>query len=133
MKMAGNTLLRLLLLPAVLTMLACTASDESHAAKRDSTLIDVLSDIKGLYTWNSGLNRYIYSEKLKIEEILTSRDRDASIKVLVDCLDNLTNTQSLLKGKPVAKGIICYEALSQLFIMSQPPPVAILKRTGLVT
>ena len=69
--------------------------------------------MKGEYIWNNELKRYIYSEKKLIEKILSTREPELAVNLLVNCIDNITLTNSTLRGKRLAMGVICYEALSQ--------------------
>lgn len=77
------------------------------------SLVKELSEIKGQYVWDNELKRYVYSEKQRIEEILSNRETEPALKVLVGCLDKLELSNSVVQDRKVVVGIICYEALSQ--------------------
>ena len=49
-----------------------------------------------------------------MEKIVAAQPRAGVVPALVNCLDDITPSKSELDGKPVAVGIVCYEALSNL-------------------
>jgi len=91
----------------------CRTSPQAPAAPRDE-LTQSLADVRGTFQWREDLGRYRYSEKPRLEQIVGSRPREATVSRLVDCLDDTSPSQSTLNGKPVATGIICHEALTQM-------------------
>lgn len=76
-------------------------------------MLTELRAINGEYQWNDELKRFIYSEKSLIEKILANREPELAVSALVNCLDDLTLTNSTLGGKRLVTGVVCYEALSQ--------------------
>lgn len=90
-----------------------TTGDASTSAEAPG-LKQTLSQVKGSYTWRDDLARFQYSQKPRLEEILSTQRREEIVPVLVDCLDDSSPSQSVLDGKPVAVGMVCYEALTQL-------------------
>ena len=73
-----------------------------------------LSQLHGKFTWRDDLGRYDYSKKLEIEKALSTQIPERSVAILVDCLDDESESRSKIDNKPVPLGIICYEALTQL-------------------
>jgi hypothetical protein len=92
---------------------ACAQEIESTGPGSPDPMLKELSEIKGKYTWDKELNRYIYSDKQRIEAILSTRDTELALKTLVGCLDNFELSNSVIQDKRVVLGIICYEAISQ--------------------
>lgn len=78
-----------------------------------NSMLTELREMKGEYLWNDELKRYIYSEKNFIEKILSTREPEVAVNILVNGLDDLTLTNSTLRGKRLVMGVICHEALSQ--------------------
>lgn len=107
---AGLTLL------AVAVFLGMTGCDSGlQSSEREvPDLKGTIAEVKGVYTWHSDLKRYEYSEKPKLEEILSAHSPEHAVAVLIECLDDRSTSASTLDGKPVAIGVVCYEALSQL-------------------
>ncbi len=101
--------LRVLFIATIILFSACTLSSSTE----HSDLLTALAEINGSYHWNSQLKRYVFSEKLAIEKILSPKDSEFVIRALVDCLDNLTSSNSTIRNETVVLGFICYEALSQ--------------------
>lgn len=73
-----------------------------------------LSRIEGEFIWREDLGKYNYSDKLRIEEILSVHTHEKLVAILVDSLDDKSKTQSKINNEIVSLGIICYEALTQL-------------------
>lgn len=92
----------------------CRTAPESVATSQRSALVQSLAEIKGAYVWRADLTRHDYSEKLQLEAIISAGRRDAMLASLIDCLDDTTASASTVDGKPVAVGLVCYQALSQL-------------------
>lgn len=96
----------------LLAVLSCAAP---HAVRPpvQHGLRSALSAVEGTYTWEPASKRYLFSEKPKLEAILSTYKLEDAVPELVACLDDLTPSRSSLDGKAVATGVICYEALSQ--------------------
>ncbi|MCK7580447.1 MAG: hypothetical protein MZV65_35570 [Chromatiales bacterium] len=105
--------LTLLAFSVFLGMTGCD-SDLQSSVREVPDLEPTIAAVKGAYTWRSDLKRYEYSEKLKLEEILSAHSPEQAVAVLIECLDDTSTSASTLNGKPVAIGVVCYEALSQL-------------------
>lgn len=93
---------------------ACSQNANPVDSDAKDSLLTGLRAINGEYKWNDELKRFTYSEKNLIEKILSTREPELAVNALVDCLDDLTLTNSTLRGEKLATGIICYEALSQM-------------------
>lgn len=90
------------------------AKKEYPSSEELNNLKSNLSQIKGEFVWREDLGRYHYSEKLRIEEILSAHSSEKLVALLVDSLDDKSKTQSKIGNENVSLGIICYEALTQL-------------------
>lgn len=109
-----NYVLRLLSVGIIFIFLsACFQKTSLSDSGLTDSMLTELRQMKGEYLWNDELKRYIYSEKNQIEEILSTIEPEPAVNVLVNCLDDLTLSNSTLQGKRLAMGVICYEALSQ--------------------
>ena len=86
----------------------CLSDEEIYNLKSN------LSQIKGEFVWREDLGKYHYSEKLRIEKILSAHSSEKLIAILVDSLDDKSKTKSKVDNEIVSLGIICYEALTQL-------------------
>lgn len=106
---------RVFFLAFVVFLAAGCSNDESYVKDAEKSLIlKGLKELKGEYIWKDDLNRFIYSEKSAIEEIMSlGGNTELVIETLVNCLDELAPSSSTIKGEKVALGAICYEALSQ--------------------
>lgn len=85
------------------------------------TPVDEAGDLKGaiaklqaVYTWRADLNRYDYSAKVALDEILSTASPESAVETLIECLDDTSASASVLDGEPVSLGIVCYEGLSLL-------------------
>lgn len=124
-----NRMLSLVGLAILPGMLGCGRDHQpSASAQREPSavaqpnLTQAISAVGGTYTWHADLNRYQYSEKARLEEILAAQNRDAVVPMLVECLDDPSPSRSTIDGRPVAVGIVCYEALTQLIYYEPPAP-----------
>lgn len=77
-------------------------------------LLETLTNLGGQYVWDEQTKRYRYSDKVRLDEIVTSENRQQVLPVLVACIDDESPTQTRLNGKPVMLGILCYQALTQI-------------------
>jgi hypothetical protein len=97
----------------VVGLIACT-SDPAPAENPARGLRYALAEVKGTYVWRGDLKRYHYSEKPRLEKLISAQPREHAVSALVECLDNTSPSRSSLDGKPIALRIVCYEALTQL-------------------
>ena len=104
---------RVLIVVVLASLLACTNYSAAPPAG-DADLRDTLSAVEGEFTWNDEVRQYVFSDKLRLDEIISSGNPELVLAALVDCLDDLSPSASRLDGKKVAVGIICYEALTLL-------------------
>jgi hypothetical protein len=109
-----NYVLRLIFVGIIIILLsACFQKASLVDSGFTDSMLTELREMKGEYLWNDELKRYIYSEKNLIEEMLSTREPKLAVNVFVNCLDDLTLTNSTLRGKRLVMGVICHEALSQ--------------------
>jgi hypothetical protein len=80
----------------------------------DEGLKRAIEQLHGVYTWRGDLDRWDYSAKAELEVILSKSPSEHAVGVLIGCLDDTSMSASVLDGKPVALGIVCYQGLSQL-------------------
>lgn len=99
---------------AILIGIAGCGRDRQPLASEAPDFKRALAAVTGTYTWRDDLNRYEYSEKLRLEEILAAQRQEEAVTILVGCLDDTSPSRSVIDGQPVALGIICYQALTQL-------------------
>jgi len=99
---------------AAVLALGCRNGQPAPAESEAPSLTAALSALTGTYSWRDDLKRYHYSAKPELEALLAARNREDTVAALVECLDNTTQSGSTLDGTPVALGIVCYEALTQL-------------------
>ncbi|MDH5545421.1 MAG: hypothetical protein OEZ43_07510 [Gammaproteobacteria bacterium] len=97
----------------VIIFFGCQSGDSPSPPMYSDPLLVELSQMTGKYLWNPELKRFVYSEKMQIENILSRRNPDELVVVLADCLDDKKPSRSTLGDATVVMGIICYEALSQ--------------------
>lgn len=99
-------------LAIVLTLAACGGEAQRQGGPAQD-LKQALSEVSGAYTWRADLDRFEYSEKARLEEILSAHPGEENVRLLVDCLDDTSPSHSSIDGTVVAVGIVCYEALTQ--------------------
>lgn len=85
-------------------------------------LLGALTNLGGQYVWDEKAKLYRYSDKLKLDEIVTLENRQQVLPVLVACIDDESPTQTRLNGKPVMLGILCYQALTQIVYYEPTEP-----------
>lgn len=113
--------LSVVILVWMMSLFGCDKSSRSHASEADD-LKGAIAQTKGAYTWRDDLGRYEYSEKVKLEEILSAKPPEYAVGILIECLDDTSASASVLGGKPVPVGIVCYEALTQLVYYEPTDP-----------
>lgn len=101
------------ILVIAINIFGCAKTDYPSAEEINNLKLD-LSQIKGEFVWREDLGKYHYSEKLRIEEILSAERSEKLVVILVDSLDDKSKTKSKIDNEIVSLGIICYEALTQL-------------------
>ena len=101
------------LFPAISAWLLLGACGGRPQPAPGTALEQSLTALKGQYVWNAESKAYRYTAKPQIEAILTPLPKDETVSGLVGCLDSLAPSESLLSGKRVPLGVICYEALTQ--------------------
>ena len=116
----GKTVRRLMKLGFVVAVIVvagqvtgCSQAQEKQADQQND-VEQALARLPGTYLWRADLNAYSYSAKTQLESILSAIPPERAVTLLIDCLDATSTSASVLDGKPVATGIICYEGLTQI-------------------
>lgn len=116
----GQTVRRLMQLGFVVAVIlvagqvtGCSQAQEKQADQQND-IEQALARLAGTYLWRAGLNAYTYSAKAQLENILSAIPPERAVALLIDCLDATSTSASVLDGKPVATGIICYKGLTQI-------------------
>ena len=97
----------------VVSFVGCFFTNYSSAQELDN-IKSSFSNLKGKFIWRADLGQYYYSDKLKLEDILSKHKSEKMVVYLVELLDDKSKTQSTIDNEFVPLGIICYEALTQL-------------------
>ncbi len=113
---------RILIVVSLIVATGTFGCGHNREASARTNVIQAIAAVRGTYTWRSDINRYLYSDKSRLEEILLAGNRDEVVSLLVECLDDISPSQSTLDGNPVAVGIICHEALTQLIYYEPTAP-----------
>ena len=95
-------------------LVACTGNESDGHVDSKMELVMALSSVEGQYIQEEGAQSYSYSGLDKLHGIVGSYAPVSILPTLVDCLDDMSETRSSLNGKSVARGVVCYEALSLL-------------------
>ena len=93
--------------------LGCSGQHLSSPREK-AKLPEALTNLGGQYVWDDQKKRYHYSDKLRLDTIVTSENRQQVLPVLVACIDDKSLTKTQLNGKFVMLGILCYQALTQI-------------------
>jgi hypothetical protein len=104
--------LAILSLAILIGITGCAVDGQSRSGSA-AELTHALGEVTGTYVWRDDLDRYDYSEKLKLEEIVSDRRQEDVVAALVECLDDPSLSRSLIEGRQVAVGLVCYQALTQ--------------------
>ena len=103
---------------AVLTLgtglLGCMNKTPTEA----EVLRNALLSLGGQYT-KDAQGKYQYSDKIKLDAVITKGDQDKNLNSLVSCMDDATSSQTLLEGKAVMLGVLCNQAVTQLVYYEQ--------------
>jgi hypothetical protein len=99
---------------AAWVLASCANRGQPPTAAPGVDLPTQLAQIRGEYRWDSKLDRYVYTETLALAAAVDAYDPHSAVATLVGCLDDTAETRSTLDLKPVAIGVVCYEALSVL-------------------
>jgi hypothetical protein len=106
------------LLPVLaLAAAACSRPAEQTAAPvpaavETPSVQSRLAELVGSYRYNDDTKAYVFTDKRAIEAIVGTAT-DQTVRDLVNCLDDRRPSRTVLKGEPVAVGVVCYEALTQ--------------------
>ena len=104
-------------------LLAASApGGEKPSTRAAANIVQAISRVSGTYQWRTDLGRYEYSEKIRLEELISRAPAEQIAAVLIGCLDAESATASTIDGKPVPLGIVCYEALTQLVYYEPAEP-----------
>jgi hypothetical protein len=79
-----------------------------------ANLVESLTKFEAKYEWNDVQDRYIFSKKAELEPLLSAHPFDLAVRVLVNCLDQTTPSETTINDQPVPVGVICHEALTEL-------------------
>jgi hypothetical protein len=93
--------------------IGCDRPPEAQITESDD-MKRAIAQLKGTYTWRGDLDRYDYSAKVKLDEIVSAKPPEYAVGNLIACLDDISPSASVLDAKTVPIGIICYEGLSLL-------------------
>lgn len=104
----------LLVLPLLAGPWGCSHGQELRTSTASASLADALSEVPGRFAWRDDLRRYVYSESAQLEKIVSAYKPEDALRSLVACLDDSRLSNSTLENKPVAVGVVCYQALSQI-------------------
>ena len=100
--------------PATNQSAATAPAVQPPAVKNEpATTRSSLARVGGSYAWNAELKRYVFSDRSAVEKVVESATVSV-IRDLVACLDDLSPSETTLKGKPVPVGVVCHQALSQI-------------------
>jgi len=94
-------------------IVGCTSDVLSEKDNVDDRIILGLSALNGKYIWHDELNKYIFSKKVEIESLLSENSKFNIVRILANCIDDISLSNSILNDHKVKLGILCYEALSQ--------------------
>ena len=111
MRSTYSLAVRAFLVGLLASIVACGADPEPPAADRE--LRAALAGLDGQFDWNEERQRHVYSSKIELERILSQHETEPLVSMLVRCLDDLSPSASMLDGRPVAVGVVCYEGLGQ--------------------
>jgi hypothetical protein len=99
-----------------------TVQQSAAAQQQDeSTLTTALAKVGGAYEWNEELKRFVFSDKPAIDKLVEPAT-DATIRDLVQCLDDKTPSATTLKDEHVAVGVLCHEALGLIVYYEAAAP-----------
>ncbi|MDR2212631.1 MAG: hypothetical protein LBE21_03265 [Pseudomonadales bacterium] len=102
---------------AIVLVIGCLIGCSQQLQKRvdgTASLKQSLAQLNGVYIWHADIQRYDFSAKSELEKILSVVPPKQAVGILIECLDDTSLSASILDGKRVFLGIICYEGLAQL-------------------
>jgi hypothetical protein len=102
---------------ALLMTLLVVGSISAGAAQPSASeggLIQRLQTLQATYTWDKQLARYVFSAKDTLESLLKTQSPERDLHMLVNCLQEVAPSNTTLDDNPIALGVICYEALTQV-------------------
>lgn len=79
-----------------------------------SHLPSLLAKLDGEYVLQGQTKIFQHTNKIKMDAIISAEDRQQVLPVLVDCMEDITPTETLLERRPVMLGILCFQALTQI-------------------
>ena len=91
--------------------------NKSAPNEAEALRIAVLN-LGGQYT-KDAQGKYQYSDKIKLDAVITKGDQDNNLNSLVSCMDDATPSKTLLEGKAVMLGVLCNQAVTQLVYYEQ--------------
>lgn len=91
----------------------CTSSARTGSSV-DSGLLEKLASIDGIFSWNDSQKIFDYNKRDEIEKIIEGRNVEETLHILVKNINNSRSSNSLINGKKVAIGVVCYTAITQI-------------------
>ena len=104
----------LALLIVLSTIPGCHQQEVQKQLQKEVALKKAIANLNGVYTRHSKAGPWNYSASVELEKILSQNPPEYTARVLIECLDDTSESASILAGKPVSLGIVCYQGLSQL-------------------
>ncbi|THB66100.1 MAG: hypothetical protein D6B27_07205 [Gammaproteobacteria bacterium] len=77
-------------------------------------MLKELREMNGEYKWNDKAKGYIYSPGFEETMSKIKFDTKQIVNAIIDCVDDTTSSNSIIKGKKVAMGVVCYELLNTI-------------------
>lgn len=84
----------------------------SCAEESPTNIRSRLATLDGDYSWNSAAERWDFSRRRLLEEIVTTYGPKQAVPELISCLDDTTEARTKVYGKRVLLGVVCSEALA---------------------
>jgi hypothetical protein len=97
-----------------LIVVGCMPAGAAQPPVSEGALIQRLRTLSATYTWDKELERYVFSAKVTLESLLKNQSPERELHTLVNCLRDAAPSNTTLDDKPIALGVICYEALTQV-------------------
>ena len=104
----------LALLIVLSTIPGCHQQEVQKQLQKEVALKKAIANLNGVYTRHGKAGPWNYSASVELEKILSQNPPEYTARVLIECLDDTSESSSVLSGKPASLGIVCYQGLSQL-------------------
>ena len=106
--------IRLVFACLIVSLLLGCANSVVSGPSVERDLLEQLTSLEGIFSWNDGQQIFDYNKRGGIEKLIEGRNVEETLRILADNIDNPRPSNSMINGKKVVLGVVCYTAIAQI-------------------